>query len=248
MIVINNPNNPSGAVIPNDILLKIADVARRHDIILFSDEVYAPLFHGLSSSAEPPPSPPSALALGYARTVVTGSMSKAWALAGIRVGWLASSDASIIEAAAAARDYTTISVSQLDDQVAAYALSDTVRPHLLSRNLDLARRNLALLDAFVTAHAKNCAWAGDVRPRAGTTAFLRFVDRDARPVDDVAFCTDLLGSAKVLLVPGSRCFGNGNGNGGADFAGYVRFGYVCETEVLEVALRKLSAYVAARLA
>ena len=178
-------------------------------------------------------------------------MSKAWALAGIRVGWLASRDAALVGAAAAARDYTAISVSQLDDQAAAYALSDAVRPRLLARNLDLARRNLGLLDAFVAAHPRHCAWAAGLRPRAGTTAFLRFRrGTDARPVDDVAFCLDLLRRAKVLLVPGSRCFGNGNGNadGAADFAGYVRVGYVCETEVLEVALRELSTYVAERLA
>ncbi|KAK7753003.1 hypothetical protein SLS62_004952 [Diatrype stigma] len=253
MIVINNPNNPTGAVIPRDVLARIADVARRHDIILFSDEVYRPLYHSLTIPTSTPP--PSALALGYDRTVVTGSMSKAWALAGIRVGWLASRDGGILAAAAAARDYTAISVSQVDDQIAAYALGDDVRPQLRARNAALARDNLAMLDAFVAEHARLglCEW---VRPQAGTTAFVRFYryesddnneggkgERGRRPVDDVAFCRDLLETTKVMLVPGSRCFGGGGESGVQDFRGYVRFGYASETEVLEQALERLGAYV-----
>ena len=60
MIVINNPNNPTGAAIPTDVLTRIVEVARRHDIILFSDEVYRPLFHGLATEQ----APPSAITMG----------------------------------------------------------------------------------------------------------------------------------------------------------------------------------------
>ncbi len=268
MIVINNPNNPTGAIIPRDVLLKIVDVARKHDIILLSDEVYSPLYHGLGpdddadadADAVAVAVPPSVLSpsLGdYRRVVATGSMSKAWALAGIRVGWLASRDAAIVAAAAAARHYTAISASQLDDQVAAYALGDDVRPRLLARNVALARRNLGLLDRFVRAHPAVCAWAGDARPRAGTTAFVQFRSRrdgdggegegegGGQLVDDVALCKDVLAKTKVLLVPGSRCFGHSED---ADFRGHVRFGYVCETEVLEQALERLGEYVEEYLA
>ncbi|RYP58184.1 hypothetical protein DL770_010492 [Monosporascus sp. CRB-9-2] len=237
MIVINNPNNPTGAVIPKDVLVNIVELARKHDIIVLSDEVYRPLFHSVVDDEIPP----SALSLGYDKVIVTSSMSKAWALAGIRVGWIACCDASILRQVAAARDYTAISVSQVDDQIAAYALSDDVRPQLLSRNIALAQTNLALLASFVDAHADVCDW---VRPHAGTTAFLRFKRKDGgEPVDDVVFCRDLLEKAKVMFVPGSLCFG-----GGADFRGYVRMGFVCETEVLEEALPKLSAYAKEHLA
>ncbi|RYO78181.1 hypothetical protein DL766_003653 [Monosporascus sp. MC13-8B] len=237
MIVINNPNNPTGAVIPNDVLVNVVELARKHDIIVLSDEVYRPLFHSVADDEIPP----SALPLGYDKVIITSSMSKAWSLAGVRVGWIACCDASILRQVAAARDYTAISVSQVDDQIAAYALSDDVRPQLLSRNIALARTNLALLTRFVEAHADVCDW---VRPHAGTTAFLRFKRKDGgEPVDDVAFCRDLLQRTKVLLVPGSLCFG-----GGADFRGYVRIGFVCETEVVEEALPKLSAYVKEYLA
>ncbi|KAI1127429.1 PLP-dependent transferase [Nemania abortiva] len=235
MIVINNPNNPTGVPIPAAVLKAIIAVARKHDIIVFSDEVYRPLLHSMASSE----TPPSVLSLGYEKSIVTSSMSKAWALAGIRVGWVASRDAAIIERLASARDYTTISVSQLGDQVARYALSAAVRPALLKRNIELARTNLALLDAFVRDHADVCSW---VKPTAGTTAFIRFASRDGRPVDDEAFCKDVLDKTKVMFVPGALCFGDRQ-----DFQGYVRIGYVCSTDVLKKALENLSAYVAANL-
>ncbi|KAF7515896.1 hypothetical protein G7054_g14380 [Neopestalotiopsis clavispora] len=235
MIVINNPNNPTGATIPTKTLKQIVEVARRHNVILFADEVYRPLYQGLEQDA----APPSVLSLGWQKTVVTSSMSKAWALAGIRVGWIASRDASIIEKVAIARDYTTISVSQLDDQVATYALSDEVRPHLIQRNMELAKKNLALLDEFVRNHSDYVSW---IKPNAATVAFVQF-KKGGQPINDEQFCLDLLKKTKVMVLPGCKCFGHGNA-----FKGYVRIGYVSETEVLREALEQLSAYVKENLA
>ncbi|KOS23427.1 Capreomycidine synthase [Escovopsis weberi] len=237
MIVINNPNNPTGAIIPAAVLQKIVAFARERNIVILSDEVYRPLFHeGLHGN---PDMPPSVATLGYDKVVVTGSMSKAYALAGLRLGWVASRDRAIVERLAQARDYTTISVSQLDDQVASYALSPAVVGPLLERNISLARRNAGILKAFVERHGSACVWQAN---KAGTTAFLQFRS-GGRPVDDVAFCKDVLEKTKVMLVPGSLCFGKGT-----DFAGYVRMGYVCETSVLEEGLLKLGAYIEEHLA
>jgi aspartate/methionine/tyrosine aminotransferase len=232
MIVINNPNNPSGAAIPKFVLEQIVEFAKSRDIIILSDEVYRPLFHKLFD--EPSSVPPSMNAFGYSKTIAVGSMSKAYALAGIRIGWIASRDKEIVDAIAAARDYTTISVSQIDDQIATYALSDHVLPSLLKRNIDLARTNLGLLADFIHRYQSLCSW---VRPVAGTTAFIQFKN-GCQPVEDASFSIDVLNETKVLVVPGSKCFGQGK-----DFDGYIRIGYVCHTEVLEEALDKLSAYV-----
>jgi aspartate/methionine/tyrosine aminotransferase len=232
MIIINNPNNPTGATIPKSVLTGLVDRARERNIIVISDEVYRPLFHGISPTDEE--YPPSLISMGYARTVVTGSMSKAYALAGIRVGWIASRDKAIIEILASARDYTTISVSQVDDRIASYALSTSVLHALLRRNINLAKTNLAILEAFVDKHDEICSW---VKPTAGTTAFIKF-ENDDKPVDDVRLCLDLLEKTKVMVMPGSRCFGDNK-----DFRGFVRFGYVCETEVLKEGLARLEKYL-----
>ncbi|UKZ75836.1 hypothetical protein TrVFT333_003531 [Trichoderma virens FT-333] len=232
MIVINNPNNPTGVPIPRDVVYKIVDFAKARGIMILSDEVYRPLFHdGIENNAA---MPPSVADLGYEKAIVTGSLSKAYSLAGIRVGWIASGDKTIVERLAEARHYTAISVSQLDDQVASYALSPAVREPLLKRNIQLAKRNADMLKAFVEAHSSLCSW---VAPSAGTTAFIQFHVGGA-PVDDVAFCRDVLDKTKVFFVPGSHCFGRGQ-----DFAGYVRVGFVGSTAVLAEALQKLGVYV-----
>lgn len=230
MIIINNPNNPTGATIPEEVLRSIVEFAKARDIIVFADEVYRPLFHSLPAGEEPP----SILSMGYDRTVSTSSMSKAWSLAGVRVGWIATRDTEIFKAVESARNYTTISVSQLDDIVAGYALSDAVRPGLLRRNLELARTNCDLMEAFVKEHADVCSW---VRPTAGTTAFVYF-ERGGRPVRDGEFCLEILEKTGVLVMPGSICFGDGQ-----DFEGYMRFGYVGSTEVLRKALDNLGSYL-----
>lgn len=235
MIIINNPNNPTGATTPKSVLAKIVEFAKARGIYVLADEVYRPLFHSLPAGEE---MPPSILSFGYQKAISTGSMSKAFSLAGIRLGWIASRDPNIIEAVAEARDYTTISVSQLDDSVAAFALSDAVQPSLMKRNIELARTNLGLLDAFVQKHKAVCRW---VRPTAGTTAFIQFL-KQGEPVNDPEFCLDVLEKTKAMFLPGSRCFGHD-----VDFKGYVRIGYVSEITVLEEALQKLDRYVKEQL-
>ncbi|EGU79770.1 hypothetical protein FOXB_09732 [Fusarium oxysporum f. sp. conglutinans Fo5176] len=213
MIIINNPNNPTSAPIHNSELGRIAQIAKEKGIILFSDEVYRPLFHGGASGQIDIPKP--ATSFGYERTITTGSMSKGYALAGIRVGWIASKDKCIISAIMAARDYTTISVSQIDDQVARYALSPAVLPSLVDRNLTLARNNAKLVKEFIGRYKAVCSW---VEPTAGTTAFVRFI-KNGQPINDVDFCLDLLSKNNVLFVADSKCFGKDE-----DFKGYIRMG------------------------
>lgn len=231
-LLFSNPQNPTGAIIPRGTLEEIVEIARKSSILIHSDEVYRPLFHSITPMDKD--FPPSLLSLGYEHTIVTGSMSKAYSLAGIRVGWIASRDKAVIEACALARDYTTISVSQIDDAIASYALAPTCIHSLLKRNIELAKTNLAILEKFIESHRWACDW---VKPRAGTTAFVRFT-KMGKPVDDVAFCQMLFERTGVMLVPGSSCFG-----GGEDFKGYVRIGYVPETEVLEKGLEALKTFM-----
>ncbi|KAK2845237.1 hypothetical protein FQN49_005916 [Arthroderma sp. PD_2] len=224
-IILNNPQNPTGRTIPAKDLNEIINIAKERNIYVFCDEVYRPLFHSLDNS------PPSAYSLGYERTIITGSTSKAYALAGIRIGWIIASK-EIVDKCLHARDYTTISVSQLDDKVAAFALSEKCVPSLLDRNMKLARHNLDILAAFIDEFSSVCDW---YRPKAGTTAFVRF-SKDGKPVDDVRLCKLLHDKVGVMFVPGGHCFG-------PEFKGFVRIGYVCETKDLEDGLAQLRVFM-----
>ncbi|EMC94340.1 hypothetical protein BAUCODRAFT_73992 [Baudoinia panamericana UAMH 10762] len=229
MIILNNPQNPTGQVLPRSLLHKIIDLAESKGITILSDEVYRPLFHGITPmDAE---FPPSILSLGYANTIATGSLSKAYSLAGVRVGWIASRNRSIIEQCAQARDYTTISVSQIDQQIASFALSPETLHSLLGRNIQLAKANLELLERFVVKHDEYCSW---VKPVAGTTAFVKFT-RDGKPIDARTLCTTLQEKTSVMFLPGD-CFGE-------EWKGYVRIGYVNRTEVIKEGLEEVRKFM-----
>jgi aspartate/methionine/tyrosine aminotransferase len=230
LIVLNNPNNPTGAVLPAPLLRDLIDFVREKDITILSDEVYRPIFHGISPIS--PDFPPSILSLGYDSAIATGSMSKAYSLAGIRVGWIACRNRNIIEKIAATRHYTTISVSSLCERIAAFALSPSTIHALLSRNITLAKTNLAILERFMIKHDDMCEW---VKPVAGTTAFVRF-HREGKAVDSTEMCRRIGEECKVVMVPGAYGFGQ-------EFAGYVRIGFVCKTEVLREGLEKVRVWL-----
>ena len=170
--------------------------------------------------------------MGYANTIATGSMSKAYALDGIRVGWIASRSKDIIEKIQIARDYTTISVSQLDQSVASFALSPDTIHSLLGRNIQLAKANLELLDRFILKHDDYCSWT---RPVAGTTAFVKF-ERDGKPIHAEAFCKTLHEKTGVMFMPGDVGFGD-------EFKGCVRIGYVNRTEIVKEGLEELRKFM-----
>lgn len=208
-IILNNPNNPTGAVLPVEFLLKVTEIARRHNILVFSDEVFSPLYFTELT-------PPSIVSIGYANSVATGSLSKAFAIPGIRLGWIVTQNAELMYKVSKARDYTTISVSQLDDSVAAFALDPAVLPNLMKRNLALCKESIEILDAFVKRNVKQCRW---VKPRGAGTAFVQILDRDGKPVDDAEFSKRLSDEESVCVIPGAHCFSEGSPD---DFKGYVR--------------------------
>lgn len=189
--------------------------------------MYRPLYHSLPDDFE---IPPSIIELGYEKTIATSSMSKTYSLAGIRLGWIATPDSGLVSKLLAARDYTTITVSQLDDQVATYALSPAVLPTLLKRNMLLAKTNLNILSSFVDEHKSICRW---VKPTAGTIAIVE-ITYNGVPVDDEYFCKKLLDEKGLFLVPASSCFGRK-----IDLKGHVRVGYVSETVALQESLQLL---------
>jgi aspartate/methionine/tyrosine aminotransferase len=239
MIILNSPNNPTGTCISARMQGKIVEIAREHALILMADEVFRPLFH--LEPSNPEQMPVSFLELGYDKTVVTGSMSKAYGLAGTRVGWIATKSPDIISACVRIRDYTNISVSQIDELIAAEALNERCRIPILARNNAIAVKNLAILGKFVQRNIKLCQWS---KPTASTTTLLRFCTAYGEVVDDVEFCLKLQERTGVMIVPASLCFGDGDHS---DFKGYCRVQFLVETEVLQGALTELEVFLGSYL-
>ncbi|KAK5054022.1 hypothetical protein LTR84_001984 [Exophiala bonariae] len=235
MIILNNPQNPLGTVMTKEELQKIVALARAHDILIHCDEVYWPLVHDEHIQSQVP----SITELGYDNVVATGSMSKAYSLAGIRVGWLVSPKKALIDLLASVRHYTTISVSQIDDRIATLAMRPDVRRKILERNIALARKNKACVEALIAEFPSVCEW---VTPNAGTTGLIRLRQKSTNGggfIEDVSFCHNLQRETGTMLVPASHCFGAGK-----EFVGCVRIGYVCSHEELVRGLAGLRSYLA----
>ncbi len=185
LIAVNFPHNPTGAHISAETQQKLIEIADAAGATLFSDEVYAGLEHGA-------PALPPAAALSP-RAVSLSVVSKSYALAGLRIGWLATRDATLLSAVARLKDYTTICSSAPSEVLALIALR--ARAKLLERSRAIVVDNLRRARDFAARFPRDVAW---VPPRAGSTAFPRFTSRNA---DAVA--QRLAERERVLLMPGS---------------------------------------------
>jgi aspartate/methionine/tyrosine aminotransferase len=215
LIVLNNPNNPTGALMDEALLGEIVAIACEHDAWLFCDEVYRKLEHVPGTTA------PSVADL-YEKGVSSGSMSKSYSLAGLRTGWVAG-PAAVIQRCLDVRDYTTISGGVLDDALATVALEHI--DAVLERSLEIVRGNLAIVDEWVESESRlRC-----VRPRAGTTALIHY----GYAVPSVDFCQDLFDETGAFVMPGIA-FGEEHS---------FRLGYACARDVLVGGLEAVSGYL-----
>lgn len=217
LIALTNPNNPTGALIDRDGLLAIASIARENDAWVLCDEVY----RGIDQQGD---GFTPAMCDLYEKGISTCGMSKAYSLAGLRLGWV-SAPAEVIHAVSIHRDYTTISVGRLDDHFAALALENSDR--VLERSRRITRENLRILDDWIAAEPK----ISYVKPRSGTTALLRY----DLPLSSAELCLRLQAETGVMLLPGSAL----------DMEGWLRIGYACDTATLRQGLALFSAWLAA---
>ncbi|GAB77863.1 putative aminotransferase [Austwickia chelonae NBRC 105200] len=215
LIAINNPNNPTGALIDEQGLRRIAQIADRVGAWVLCDEVY----RGIDQDGD---GVTASIADLYVRGISTGSMSKPFSLAGLRLGWIVGAT-DLLDRVAVHRDYTTISVGRIDDALAALALEH--RQVILDRARRIVRTNLAILDAWVAGRPD----VHYVKPRGGTTALLRY----EAPLDSYEFCTRLLKETGVMLTPGAAF----------DLERTVRIGYADDTETLMTGLRLMGQFL-----
>ncbi|MFT5482830.1 MAG: aspartate/methionine/tyrosine aminotransferase [Halieaceae bacterium] len=215
LIAINNPNNPTGSLMDKAMLEEIAAIARNCDSWVLCDEVYRGTNQEGSGFT-------SSIVDVYEKGISTAGMSKAYSLAGLRLGWLAASR-EVIEAVMIHRDYNTISVGVIDDYFAALALENLDK--VIVRSQDITRGNLAILSKWVEQEPL-ISW---VRPRSGTTALLKYeLDMSSRD-----FCIKLLEDTGVMFTPGSALA----------MEGYVRIGYANNPEILRSGLKRVTKFL-----
>ena len=199
-IVVNCPHNPTGYLMEAAKQRKLIEIAREHNLLLFSDEVYRELEYDTADRL------PAACDL-YENAVSLGVMSKTYGLAGLRIGWVASQNRGILGQMVAHKDYMSMCNSAPSECLATLALRH--REKLAERNLAIIGDNLPILDRFFEKYRTVFKWQ---RPKAGSIAFPSLKQDGVE-----AFCQDLLDKTGVLLIP-STLFEAGNRNFRIGFA------------------------------
>lgn len=212
MIVVTNPNNPTGALLSAEARTAVVQAAQRSGAWILADEVYT----GAELTGIETPS----FFGTHERVIATGSLSKAYGLPGLRIGWCMS-DPETAESLWARSDYTTISPGELTDRLATIALEPAIRQQLLRRTRDIIRTGLQTMTAWLQSTG-GFHWR---EPEAGAICFVRY-DADI-PSSELA--ERLRVEQSVLIVPGWH-FGLDR---------YIRFGVGMPTAFFEEALGRV---------
>lgn len=221
-ILVTNPNNPTGVALTSAEMDDIVSLADRHGAWILADEVY----RGAEVGSDPVPS----FWGRYDRVLVTNSLSKAYGLPGVRIGWVVGPD-EIVERLWARTDYTTIAPSSVSDALATIALAPGVRPRILARTRGIIRHNLGVLARWVDSHDGLFTFTP---PDAGAICLLRY----HTPLPSLELAERLRAEHSLLIVPGAHF--------GVD--GTVRVGFGPPEEELVQGLDRLGSVFAAAAA
>jgi aspartate/methionine/tyrosine aminotransferase len=187
VISINFPHNPTGKVISRAILEDLIAICRERNIYLFSDEVYRLL------ERRPEMTLPQ-VADVYERGLSLGVMSKAYGLAGLRIGWIACKDIEMLRRLERVKHYTSICSAGPSELLSQIALK--ARQSILDRNRALLAKNLTILNNFFAEFPDRFEW---YLPDGGSIGYPKY--RGAQGIE--AFAADLAERSGVLVLPSS---------------------------------------------
>ncbi len=213
------PSNPTGAVLPDPVQDELAAIARRHDLLVYSDEIYDRLAYGSYRHRAF-----SSLPGMRERTILMGGFSKAYAMTGWRVGYLAA-PAGILEGIVKVHQYGIMSAPTIAQDAALVALRDA-EPDVERMRAEYDRRRRRLVDGL------NAIGLATFEPRG---AFYAFPQITSTGLDDETFTERLLTEERVAVVPGSAF--------GPSGAGHVRMCYATSYDGIEEALRRIGRFV-----
>lgn len=218
-LIIASPANPTGTIIAPEELSAIADVCRRKDIRVVSDEIY----HGLEYSGRA-----ASMLEHLPQAVIVNSFSKYFSMAGWRLGWLVVPP-DLIGAARARMGnlFLTPPVLAQKAGLIAFDCRDELKGHVET----YARNRAILLEALPKMGL------GHIAPPDG--AFYIYADASEFTEDSLAFCTQLLGDTGVCIAPGID-FDPVNGHR------FIRFSFAVSTQLIEEAVQRITPWFAQR--
>ena len=184
LIAVNSPNNPTGYTLTNEEIERLCEICRKHDLYLFSDEVYK----GIELDGEKR----DWMADHYDKCLSLGVLSKSYGLAGLRVGWLVGKDLELLDKIAKFKNYLSICDAAPAEYLARIAVRHT--DELCQRSLDLIKENKKLMDEFFDRHKDLFQ---PMKLQAGPVAFHKLLLD--MPVKD--FCQMAVDKKGVLLLP-----------------------------------------------
>jgi aspartate/methionine/tyrosine aminotransferase len=187
LLVLNFPHNPTGYLPSRGELDAIVKMARKHNLVVFCDEMYRLLEYDPARRLPP-------ICDLYEQGISLAGLSKTFALPGLRLGWLAMPGQALLEQWLTYKDYTTICNSAPGEVLAIMALR--AKEAIITRNLNLIRQNLIVAEQFFAEQRNRFVW---IKPQAGSIAFPRWVADT--PVEQ--FCQAVLDHQNVMIVPGS---------------------------------------------
>ncbi|MEE9230094.1 MAG: aminotransferase class I/II-fold pyridoxal phosphate-dependent enzyme [Acidobacteriota bacterium] len=189
LIAVCSPNNPTGRVLTEPEMDAIVAIADRVGAWILADEVY--------SGAERLADRQSPSFYGrYDKVLAVGSMSKAYGLPGLRIGWVVG-PAGRLDEIWARHEYTTISATMLSNKLAVIALSPEVRPRLIARARNYVRKGYAVLQGWIESHGSTLSFTA---PEAGAIAFIRY----HLDINSTVFMDRLRTEKSVLIVAGDH--------------------------------------------
>lgn len=217
-ILIGYPNNPTGAVMPRDRLLEVAKIAEAHDLLVFSDEIYDRLVYGVDHTCF------ATLPNMRERTVLLGGFSKAYAMTGWRLGWMAA-PADVTAAVRKIHQYAIMSAPTMSQYAGLEAiLNGESAVHEMVTEYD--RRRQTIVAGF------NQIGLPTFEPKG---AFYTFPQVGHLGITCEEFAERLLLEQQVAVVPGDAF--------GPSGAGFVRACYATAYEKIEMALERIDAFV-----
>lgn len=213
VIAVCNPNNPTGARLTAGELDDIGRIAARAGAWVLSDEIY----RGAELDGVETPT----MWGRYERVIVTSGLSKAYALPGLRIGWVAAPP-ELVEQLWGIHDYTTIAPGAINDRLAQVALESRRRELLLARTRGILRTNYPVLRRWMERRA---SFLTHVPPEAGAITLVKY----RYPIGSTALMERIRDEQSVLVAPGDH-FG---------MDGYLRIGFGCDPELLIGALDRV---------